>query len=197
MAKKLILYIAISLDGYIAKPNDNLDFLEIVQHLNEDYGYSNFMNSVDTIITGRKTYDWVMSMTTIYPNADKKTYVITKQERESNGNLEFYTGDLKELAIRLKKETGKNIFCEGGAEIVNELLNFKLIDECIISIIPIILGDGIRLFKRGFPEQKFELISSESFKSGLVQLHYRMTDNTLIYNDLFTNQNDIEKKQQK
>jgi len=177
MAKKLILYIAMSLDGCIAKPNDDLDFLEMVQQTNEDYGYSDFMNNVDTIITGRKTYDWVMKMVTIYPNADKKTYIITRQKRESNGNLEFYTGDLKELVIRLKNENGKNIFCEGGAEIVNELLNFKLIDECIISIVPTILGDGIRLFKRGFPEQKFELISSESFKSGLVQLHYRMIDN--------------------
>lgn len=177
MAKKTILYIAMSLDGYIAKPNDNLDFLEMVQQTNEDYGYRDFMNNIDTIITGRKTYDWVMNMAKVYPNADKKTYIITKQKRESNGNLEFYKGDLKELVIRLKKETGKDIFCEGGAEIVNELLNSKLIDECIISIIPIILGDGIRLFKRGFPEQKFDLISSESFKSGLVQLHYRMIEN--------------------
>jgi dihydrofolate reductase len=177
MAKKIILYIAMSLDGYIAKPNDNLDFLEMVQQPNEDYGYSGFINSIDTIITGRKTYDWVMNMVKSYPNADKKTFVITRQKRESNGNLEFYSGDLKELVIRLKKENGKNIFCEGGADIVNELLYYKLIDECIISIIPIILGDGIRLFKRGFPEQKLELISSESFKSGLVQLHYRMIKN--------------------
>lgn len=73
---------------------------------------------------------------------------------------------------RFKIENGKNIFCDGGAEIVNEFLKNKLIDEFIISIIPVFLGAGIRLFKNGRPEQKLKLVKTQSFETGLVQLHY-------------------------
>jgi dihydrofolate reductase len=73
----------------------------------------------------------------------------------------------------LKRINGKNIFCDGGAEIVNELLKHNLIDEFIVSVIPVILGAGIRLFKDGKPEQKLQLVSSKSFDTGLVQFHYK------------------------
>ena len=77
----------------------------------------------------------------------------------------------------MKSETGKNIFIDGGAEIVNELLKENLIDEFVISIIPILLGDGVKLFKDGRPEQKLTLISTKQFETGLTQLHYKRIDN--------------------
>lgn len=73
----------------------------------------------------------------------------------------------------LKSKEGKNIYCDGGAEIVNELLKNKLIDELIISIIPVLLGDGTKLFKDGRPELTLELVSTKSFEKGLTQLHYK------------------------
>ena len=173
MSRKVILYIASSLDGYIAKPNNDLSFLGIVQKEGEDYGYSDFVKTIDTVILGRKTYDWVMTQVPEFPHADKKTYVITRNARECVGKTEFYTGDMKELISKLKKEEGKNIFIDGGAEIVNELLRNNLIDEFIISIIPIIVGNGIRLFKDGRPEQLLKLVSSKSYDTGLTQLHYQ------------------------
>ena len=173
MKRKLILYIATSLDGYIAKPNDDLSFLSIVEQKGEDYGYAAFINTVDTVIIGRKTYDWVMKQGKKIPHADKETFVITRTARAPIGKTIFYTGKLKELVTKLKSEEGKNIFCDGGAEIVNELLNHDLIDEFIISIIPILIGDGVRLFKGGRPEQKLELISVKHFEKGLTQLHYK------------------------
>lgn len=177
MSRKVILYIAASLDGYIAKPNDDLSFLNAVQRVGEDYGYQEFMRSVDTVILGRKTYDWVMTQVDIFPHAELQTFVITSSKRENSGKTIFYNGDIPELITHLKKSEGLNIFIDGGAAVVNTLLNHNLIDECIISIIPVLLGDGIRLFNNGRPEQVLELLSSKQFASGLVQLHYQMRKN--------------------
>lgn len=174
--RKVILYIATSLDGYIAKPNDDLSFLSIVQQDGEDYGYADFVESVDTVILGRKTYDWVMTQVPEFPHVDKNSFIITRTARPSIGKTNFYTGKLKDLISRLKTEQGKNIFIDGGAEIVNELLKENLIDEFIISIIPILVGDGIKLFKDGRPELKLELLSTKQFDKGLTQLHYKRAD---------------------
>jgi len=171
--RKVILYIASSLDGYIAKPNDDLSFLSVVQKEGEDYGYADFIKTVDTVILGRRTYEWVMKEVGEFPHADKESYVITRTGRPSIGKTHFYSGDLKELVMRLKAKQGKNIFIDGGAEIVNELLKLNLIDEIIISVIPIMVGNGTRLFKDGRPEQLLELVSTKQFETGLVQLHYK------------------------
>ncbi len=175
--RKLILYISCSLDGYIAKPNDDLNFLNSVQKEGEDYGYNDFVATVDTVIVGRKTYDWVVGQGYDFPHADKESYIITRQERPKEGNLTFYNGDLKTLVEKLKAKSGKNIFCDGGGEIVNQLLNEKLFDELILSIIPILVGNGTKLFKDERPEQELEHISSKQYESGLVQLHYKIKDN--------------------
>ncbi len=176
MNRKVILYIACSLDGYIAKPNDDLDFLSIVEQEGQDYGYADFMQTVDTMIVGRKTYDKVIGMGFDYPPIDKEAYVITRTLRPINGSVTFYTGELTSLISHLKSVNGKNIYCDGGSEIVNELLKKNLIDEFIISVLPIFLGNGIRLFNDGRPEQKLALISVKQFDKGLTQLHYKRLD---------------------
>lgn len=172
---KLTVYIATSLDGYIAKPNNDLDFLKIVEKEGEDYGYAEFTANIDTIILGRKTYDWVLNEigSSHYDNGDKNVYVITRAERPSIGKTTFYTGNLVELVQQLKNESKKDIYCDGGAEIVNELLKSDLIDEFIISVVPILVGNGIRLFQDGRPEQQLELVNVKTFDTGLTQLHYK------------------------
>lgn len=172
--RKVILYIATSLDGYIAQPDDDLSFLDIVQKEGEDYGYVNFMNEIDTIVVGRKTFDWVMNQVSEFAPAPIITYVITKTPQPSKKNILFYNNKLDELIERLKNEPGKNIFINGGAQLVAELLKSKLIDEIILSIIPILVGNGIKLFDDGRPEQRLELVSSQNFESGLVQIHYKV-----------------------
>jgi dihydrofolate reductase len=174
--RKLFVFIAMSLDGYIAAPNDDLSFLSIVSQEGEDYGYLNFMKDIDTVIVGRKTYDWVMKQVPEFPHADKKTFVITRTEKEPSGNIQFYSGSLKELLQHLKAEPGKHIFCDGGADVINALLQDNLVDEWILSIIPVLLGKGVRLFGDGRPWQELQLMSSRSFEKGLVQLHYRRKD---------------------
>lgn len=171
--RKVFVYIAISLDGYIAKENDDISFLSLVDKPGEDYGYSEFIKDVDTVIIGRKTYDKVLTFGIEFPHKDKKCYVITRTPRESVDNLIFYTHSLKDLVIKLKQGNGKNIFVDGGSEIINTLLKQNLVDEFVISIIPVFLGDGIKLFRDGRPEMNLKLIESKEFETGLVQLHYR------------------------
>lgn len=172
MDRKVILYIAMSVDGYIAGPGDDLSFLSVVEKEGEDYGYGNFTAGVDTVIMGRKTYDWVMKQVPEFPHADKETYIITRTERPPEGKTVFYTGNLQDLIASLRKKPGKTIFVDGGAEVVNTLLDQRLLDEMIISIIPNLVGDGIPLLKPGRNFQMLELVSCKSFEKGLVQLHY-------------------------
>ncbi len=173
--RKISLFIAMSLDGYIAKPDDDLSFLKLVEKEGEDYGYAEFTSKIDTIIIGRKTYDYVIKEigTSHYDNGQRDIYVITRTERPKVGRTTFYTGNLNELVGRLKSENGMNIYCDGGAEVINELLKHNLIDEFIISIIPVILGVGTKLFKDGRPEQALEFIEAKTFDTGLAQLHYK------------------------
>lgn len=172
--QKLSLFIATSLDGYIASANDDLSFLKLVEKEGEDYGYFEFKSNTDTIILGRKTYDYVLNEigSSHYDNGEQDVYVITRTSRPGIGRTTFYTGNLTELVMRLKAESKKNIYCDGGAEIINELLQHDLIDEFIISVIPILLGDGKKLFQNGRPEQELQLVNSKSFDTGLTQLHY-------------------------
>lgn len=173
--RKISLFIAMSLDGYIAKPNDDLSFLNLVQREGEDYGYAKFTGSIDTLIIGRKTYDYVLKYVgaSHYDNGQRDVYVITRNQRPKIGRTTFFTGSLPELVKRLKSEDGKNIYCDGGAEVINELLRHDLIDEFIISVIPVLLGEGTRLFKDGRPEQQLEFAQVETFDTGLTQLHYK------------------------
>ena len=171
----LNIFIATSVDGYIAKPNDDLSFLKLVEKEGEDYGYAAFTATIDTIIVGRKTYDWVLKEIgpAHYDNGERNVYVITRQEKPAVGKTTFYTGNLNALVQQLKAGEGKNIYCDGGAEIINELLKNDLVDGFIISVVPVLVGNGTRLFKDNRPEQLLELVTTKTFETGLVQLHYK------------------------
>lgn len=174
---KVILYIAQSFDGFIALPGDDLTFLSLVEKEGEDYGYGAFTASVDTVIMGRKTYDWVMTQVPEFPHKDKLSYIITRTTRPSEGNVHFYTGSLSSLVKDLKAKQGGHIFVDGGAEIVNMMLKEQLIDEMIISVIPVMLGKGVRLFDAERPYQNLQLVSAKTFDSGLLQMHYKVLEN--------------------
>lgn len=173
MSRKVIMYIAASVDGYIAASDGDLSFLSIVEKEGEDYGYGTFIATVDTVVLGKNTYDKLLSMGYPFPHADKEAYIITRTERATKGTTNFYTGDVVDLVLHLKEQEGKTIFIDGGAFVVNRLLQHGLIDELYLSYIPVLLGDGIVLFKQGNPFQHLELQTAKSFETGLVQLHYR------------------------
>lgn len=170
--RKVILYIAMSLDGYIARRDGDLSWLLTFQSTGEDYGYNEFIDTVDTVIMGRKTYDTVASLGYEYPHPDKQCFIITRSSRPPKKHIVFFHQDLVGLVKNLRREMGKNIYVDGGAGIVNTLMMHRLIDEYIISIIPTMLGEGIRLAIDGRPEEKLVLKQCSRYDSGLVQLHY-------------------------
>lgn len=171
MERKVILYIAVSLDNYIARDNDDVDWLVgDGSNPNVDNGYEEFYKNIDTVIMGKSTYDQVLTFGE-YPYKDSKGYVYTRNKIESNEYVEFTCEDPKELITRLKNQNGKNIWIVGGADIVDIFLKEDLIDEFIIATIPTILGKGIPLFKENNKEVKLKLVESKIF-DGIVQSHY-------------------------
>lgn len=171
--RKVLIYLATSLDGFIAGENNDISWLSVVDRPGEDYGFNDFIKTVDTVVMGRKTYDKVLTFEGPFPHKDKKCYVVSRHKSGSDANVEFYNGSPGELIQQLKQQTGTNIFCDGGAEVIHELMLHNLIDRYIISIIPILVGSGIALFKSGRPQQHLQLTRSLTFPSGLVQLWYQ------------------------
>jgi dihydrofolate reductase len=105
--RKVVLYISMSLDGYIATKEDSLEFLSMVEMEGEDYGYNEFVKSVDAVIIGRKTYEKVIEMGYEYPHTDKDVYIITRTAKPAIGNFKYYTGELSKLVSDLKNQPGK------------------------------------------------------------------------------------------
>jgi len=176
--RKVILYICMSLDGFIATEDDDISWLSVVEKEGEDYGYEEFSKSIDTYIVGRKTYDKVLQLTGgEFPQAEMfDCFVITRQERARENGVTFYNGDLKELIAGFKSGKGKNIYCDGGGEIVKLLMEKNLIDEYIVSVVPIILGEGKRLFSGDTPRINLTAQPIRYFETGMVQLHYIKKD---------------------
>lgn len=174
---KSILYIACTLDGFIAGENNDLSFLSVVEKDGEDYyGFGDFIKTIDTIIMGRTTYDWINQHAPEFIHSNKETYIITHAQNLSGSynsqDVKVYSGDLKHLVTSLLSQ-GKRIFIEGGSEIIQQLLSNQLIDEFYIAIVPILIGKGTRLFGNGdYPEQKLKLQETTKYDTGLVHLHY-------------------------
>lgn len=175
MKPKTILYIAMSEDGFIAGDNDNLDFLNPYQSGAEDYGYYDFIQSVGSILVGRKTYDKVLDMGYPY-HEDKLVYVISRTKNSTSKFLNFYGGDLKALIDKLKNSEAGNIYCDGGAELAHTLFKLRLIDEMIISVVPVLLKRGTLLFEKGNIPDQFQFIQRKEYNSGFIQSRYQLKD---------------------
>jgi dihydrofolate reductase len=168
-ARELILYIAQSLDGFIAPPDEDLSFLNAVAVGGEDYGYADFVATCDTVIMGRRTYDKVAAMGVPDPHPARMLYVITSRPGPSTERIIFHTGDPRALVKELKAGTGKHIYCDGGAQLVDALIKADLIDRYIISTIPVLLGAGISLFKDERPRHELGLVQNQRYGSGLTK----------------------------
>ena len=173
--KKLQLYIATSLDGYVARPDGSLDWLTQFPNPDQlDYGYPEFYAGIDTVVMGRKTYEEILGFDVPWPYADCTSYVVS-----SNADLPLKTEDTKLLggnfAEALKEEKtkdGKNIWLVGGGGLVKACMEHELVDELIWTIIPVVLGEGIPLFPKGVKETSFKLTKAEGLSTGAVMLWY-------------------------
>lgn len=166
--RPLVCYIATSLDGYIAGPNGEIDWL----FTDQDYGYTAFFAGVDSVVMGRKTYDLCLTFGE-YPYQNMPNYVWSRTRSGTDGHATFVSGDLAELLKKLKQKEGKTIWLVGGSALVGEALRHDLLEELILSVHPVMLGDGVPLFPRGLPARSFQFVATESFSSGLVQPTYR------------------------
>ncbi len=170
-----IVYIATSIDGYIAKPDGGIDWLnEIPNPDGSDYGFADFMKRIDGILMGRNTYEIVMDFEQwFYP---KPVFVLSNTWTELPGKwahkAELIKGHTADAMLAMLQAKGiNNIYVDGGKTIQTFLAADK-IDEMIITRVPIVLGAGIPLFTSDLPELKFEHVATDTYHGGLVKSHY-------------------------
>lgn len=174
--RKIVLFIATSLDGYIATEDDSLEWLFKVEG-EGDNGYSEFYDTVDTIIMGRKTYDWIIEKEGLnFPYKNKECYVFSDTLHGKNENVQFVNEEVTNFANRLKQAEGNNIWVVGGGGLLHTFLKERHIDEFIITIAPTIIGNGIPLFHNLDFELELELINMRRWNQ-FVELHYRVKGN--------------------
>jgi dihydrofolate reductase len=169
---KISIYIATSIDGYIARKDGNLDWLQYGHTGDEDYGFKNFINSIDALILGRNTYEVVAGFDK-WPYEGKKVIVLSNTLKAVRKETELFCGPLTGLLSKLHSENTKHIWVDGGIT-ASKFLEAGFVDELTISIIAMVLGSGIPLFSIMNQEHKCRLISTQSYPSGLVQLKYEV-----------------------
>jgi dihydrofolate reductase len=169
---KFLVFIAMSLDGFIAGENGELDWLSIVTRSNEDYGYQKFIDAVDLVLLGKKTYE-VMKGFPEWPMNDKDCIVFSQSPMVPLKNETFFSGTAEEFIQQNISKPYQNVYVDGG-HLIHSFLKVGLIYSLTISIIPILLGRGIPLFKGGLEKSSLQLVETKTFDSGLVQVTYKI-----------------------
>ncbi len=159
MSRNIILCMAMSLDGFIADKKGNINWISYYENRDIDLVNEKFLNQVDTAIMGRKTYEKIYSQIALeeWGLNEIKCYVATKKHLIENKQVEFINDNTIEFIRHLKSENGKDIWVVGGAEFAQNLISEGLIDEFHITIVPIVLGEGIELFKDNINKTKLHL----------------------------------------
>src|ERR1700712_3009683 len=161
-----------SVDGYIARRDGSIDWLASVEREGEDYGYKRFIDTVDTVVLGRNTYDAVLAGNE-WPFAGKKVVVLTHRPAPSRHGEKFFAGKPETLVEQLGLVGARHVYIDGGTAI-RGFLATGFIDHLTISVVPLVLGAGIPLFAEGISERSLVLEESRAFSTGLMQLRYRM-----------------------
>lgn len=170
--RKLKLYITASFDGYIAPPDGDLDWL-INYPIPSKEDHRNFLDSVDTVIMGGRTYNNFICMDILWPYKDKIAYVVTRYPIMQREDVNLISENIIETISELKKGTGKDIWLVGGAELTSLLLDNDLIDEMIITNIPETLEKGIALFSYKPEERNWILKESITYDNSAVRKTYQ------------------------
>src|SRR5215472_17018221 len=173
--RNIIVHIATSADGYIARPDGDLEWLTSRPAPKGFYGMNDFVRSIDTKLLGRKTYELSLRMGAKF-DSKSPTIVFSRHTPPADvpSGVEFVNGPIGPFVSRLREHPGKDIWLMGGGEIIASFLDENAIDEFIISVAPVFIGDGIPLIARRHRDVPLELYSLERFEDGVVQLHYRV-----------------------
>ena len=181
MPRKVICYIATSADGYIARPDGNIDWLTNPQTPREpkvgDYGYEDFVKNIDTVVWGRTTWDQVQSFMDDAPGmGGAKSYVFTSRPDTGTArkDVEFVNEPVTSFMDRLRAQPGKDVWMMGGGGIIGAFLDAGELDEFIIHVMPVFIGEGIPLIAPRHLELPLELLATKRYDDGVVMLHYKV-----------------------
>jgi len=168
--RKVILQLAVSLDGFIEGPGGEFDWC----FTDDDYGMTDFFKRIDAIFIGRKSYELALSMGGSAPPGFPalREYVFSNSLSKVDGNRVLVNGNLSEEVNKIKNEPGKDIWLFGGASLTSSLINLDLVDEMSLAVHPILLGAGKPLFENLPGRVALKLINSITYPSGLVMLSY-------------------------
>ena len=173
--RKVILGLAVSVDGFIEGPNGEYDWC----FTDQDYGLSHFLKGIDTLFIGRKTYELILSAGnkagTGFPKM--KEYIFSTTLKRVKDGATLISGDIKSQVDSIKKEKGKDIWLFGGASLTTSLMTQNLVDELWLSVHPILLSSGKPLFQQLTKRLSLKLLESKSYSSGLVSLKYSIINN--------------------
>jgi dihydrofolate reductase len=177
--RKVIVHIATSADGYIARSDGNLEWLTSRPAPKGFYGMNAFMKSIDTKVLGRKTYEVSLQMGAKFDSSNRHI-VFSRHSPPANAppGVEFVSGAIGPFVSRLREQPGKDIWLMGGGELIASFLDEHAIDEFVISVVPVFIGDGIPLIARRHRHVPLDLQSVERFEDGLVQLRYRVQNHS-------------------
>lgn len=166
---KVVLFIATSLDGYIASSDGTVDWL----FHDADYGYTEFMVSLDAVVMGRKTWEQAKTLEEV-PFAGKQVFVFSRSQSNASESRIRFVQDHPSIAIaEIRGSIQKDIWLVGGGDLIQQFIGSNLIEEFRLFVHPIILGQGIPLFNQQSQRTNLSFVSSQSFPSGLVELRYR------------------------
>ncbi|MFD3448155.1 dihydrofolate reductase family protein [Microbacteriaceae bacterium 4G12] len=181
-ARRIILDLAVTLDGFIEGKNGEVDWCI----MDSEMGFINFLNQIDTILYGRKSYDLWGQFTPEIEDTEKEIwelvhskekYVFSKTQKRTDNKAIFINDNILEEVNKLKNKPGKDIWLYGGSSLITTFINLGLVDEFRLSVHPVILGEGKPLFidiKQGW---NLKMVNTRTFSSGVVQLIYHLNGN--------------------
>lgn len=174
--RKVIVHIATSADGYIARPDGDLEWLTSRPKPPGFYGIGAFMKSVDTHLLGRKTFDAGRRLGATFDPRSARTIVFSRHAPPPDvpPGVEFVSDSVGPFVRRLRAEPGKNIWLMGGGELIGSLLDERQVDELVMTVVPVLIGDGIPLIDRRHRTIQLDLQDVERFDDGVVQLRYQV-----------------------
>lgn len=171
--RRVSLYIAASVDGFIARRDGALDWLPRSQAPG-DYGYSNFIRGIDTMVMGRRTYEAALRLGP-WPGDDLRVVVFSRRKAgRRDKRADFIDGDVAGELRQMKAEKGRGIWLVGGGEILRPCLAGRVVDEIILTLPPVLIGEGIPLFLPQDVQTRLHLRECQSYPGGLVQLAYNV-----------------------
>lgn len=173
--RNVIVHIGTSADGFIARPDGDLEWLTSRPAPKGFYGMGDFIKTIDTKVIGRKTYEMSLQMGAKFD--PKNPHIVFSRQRppaDVPSGVQFVNDPIGPFMRQLREQPGKNIWLMGGGDLIASFLDEQVIDEFVITVAPVFIGDGIPLIARRHRHVALDLESAESFENGVVQLHYRV-----------------------